>query len=89
MEDLNCNFYYAGPEPKIREISNKRRSLIESIGGKIDFGKDDSDVSFNIEFSDGSGKFIHIDYSDVPDEYIIKYTIMKLYLNGFRSEKSG
>ena len=82
MDDLNCNFYWEPPIP-IREISNKRRKLIESIGGIVD--KDDSDVSFNIEFYDGSGRFIKIDYLNVPDNEIIKYTIMKIYLNGFDS----
>ncbi len=82
MDDLNCNFYYEPPK-QIREISKKRRKLIESIGGRV--SEDDSDVSFDIEFNDGSGRFIKIDYLNVPDDNIVKYTIMKIYLNGFDS----
>ena len=82
MDDLNCNFYYESPK-QIREISKKRRKLIESIGGRV--SEDDSDVSFDIEFNDGSGRFIKIDYLNVPDDNIVKYTIMKIYLNGFDS----
>lgn len=82
MEDLNCNFYYE-PKPNIRVVSDNRRSIIESINGVID--KDDSNVIFDIKFPDGSGKYLVVDYSDVPDEYIVKYTIMSIYLKGFDS----